>query len=158
MSFGRLAGTALEQNMFLIIMTNPEIIKIGEYEVLASGVLIVPNSQTIEFKFGPLTFRVAFVRERDENGQLTEGHYTTKVIKDEVKDEPKYLLVTIFNQDNVLLSSSSTIPVATYNNKNLLLRFALNSINKSKEDPSADEDKVFYYTWLLDKDINSSND
>ena len=104
---------------------------IGEYEVLSSGSLIVPSSKNIEFIFDNLKFRIVFETEKDDNGNLTQGHFDFNVEKD------------------------SMLQVATLNKRKLYLKFCINSINNTQSNESK-EDKIFYYTWLLEKIIDST--
>lgn len=123
-------------------------IKIGNYEIISSGSLIIPNSEFIEFSFDNLRFKITFETEKDEKGNLTQGHYELNIEKDEVT-ELEYLKITMFNQNNSFFSSTnSMIPVATLKNRKLFLKFCINSINtRDNEDK---EDKIFFYTWFLE--------
>lgn len=130
-------------------------ISIGEYEVLSSGSLIVPLSKNIEFIFDNLKFRIVFEAEKDENGNLTQGHFSLNVEKDESSGSD-FLKITMYNQNNSFFSSSnSMLQVATLNKRKLYLKFCINSINTQGGDESK-EDKIFYYTWLLEKIIDST--
>lgn len=122
---------------------------IGEYEVLSSGSLIVPASRTIEFLFDNLKFRIVFETEKDDNGNYTQGHYSLSVEKDELSGSD-FLKISMYNQNEAFFSSSnSMIQVAILNHRKLSLKFCINSINK--QDDKNIEDKIFYYTWLLEK-------
>ena len=128
-------------------------INIGNYEIISSGALIVPHSENIEFIFDNLIFRIVFECEKDDDGNLTNGHYMLNVDKDEItKDE--FLKITMFNQSKSFFSSANTmVHVATLKNRKLFLKFCINSINiQDKEDK---EDKIFFYTWFLEKDVVS---
>ncbi len=129
-------------------------IYIGEYEVLSSGSLIVPLSKDIEFIFDNLKFRVVFEMEKDDNGNLTQGHYSLNIEKDE-NSGLDFLKITMYNQNNSFFSSSnSMLQVATLNKRKLYFKFCINSINKQNDEGK--EDKIFYYTWLLEKIIDST--
>lgn len=135
-------------------MENTEIlisqkIFIGEYEVLSSGSLIVPLSKNIEFIFDNLKFRIVFETEKDDSGNLTQGHFTINVEKDE-ESGLDFLKITMYNQNKSFFSSSNSMSqVATLNQRKLYLKFCINSINtQSNKDK---EDKIFYYTWFLEK-------
>lgn len=124
-------------------------ILIGEYEVLSSGSLIVPSSKVIEFIFDNLNFRVVFETEKDEDGNLTQGHYTLN-IEQETDSSAKFLKISMYNQNKVFFSSSnSMIQVATLNHRKLYLKFCINSINMQEHEDK--EEKIFYYTWFLEK-------
>lgn len=128
-------------------------INVGNYEVISSGAVIVPNTDFLEFLFDNLRFKIIFETEKDDNGNLTQGHYTLSVEKDEVT-QSEFLKITMFNQNKSFFSSSNTmIPVATLKNRKLLLKFCVNSINtQDKEDK---EDKIFFYTWFLEKIVDN---
>lgn len=128
-------------------------INVGNYEVISSGAVIVPNTEFLEFLFDNLRFKIIFETEKDNNGNLTQGHYTLSVEKDEVT-QSEFLKITMFNQNKSFFSSSNTmIPVATLKNRKLLLKFCINSINtQDKEDK---EDKIFFYTWFLEKIVDN---
>lgn len=128
-------------------------INVGNYEVISSGAVIVPNTESLEFLFDNLRFKIIFETEKDDNGNLTQGHYTLSVEKDEVT-KSEFLKIKMLNQNKSFFSSSNTmIPVATLKNRKLLLKFCINSINtQDKEDK---EDKIFFYTWFLEKVIDN---
>lgn len=127
---------------------------IGEYEVLSSGSLIVPLSKSIEFIFDNLRFIIVFETETDDNGNLTQGHFSLNVEKDE-HSGLDFLKITMYNQNKSFFSSSnSIIPVATLNKRKLYLKFCINSINTQSDESK--EDKIFYYTWFLEKIIDSA--
>lgn len=128
-------------------------INVGNYEVISSGTVIVPNNEFLEFLFDNLRFKIIFETEKDDNGNLTQGYYTLSVEKDK-ETQSEFLEITMFNQNKSFFSSSNTIiPVATLRNRKLLLKFCINSINtQDKEDK---EDKIFFYTWLLEKIVDN---
>lgn len=128
-------------------------INVGNYEVISSGAVIVPDTEFLEFLFDNLRFKIIFETEKDDNGNQTQGHYTLSVEKDEVT-QSEFLEIRMFNQNNSFFSSTKTmIPVATLKNRKLLLKFCINSINtQGKEDK---EDKIFFYTWFLEKIVDN---
>lgn len=128
-------------------------INVGNYEIISSGSVIVPNAEFVEFLFDNLRFKIVFETEKDNDGNLTQGHYTLSVEKDETT-QSDFLKITMFNQNKSFFSSSNTmIPVATLKNRKLLLKFCINSINtQDKEDK---EDKIFFYTWFLEKTVDN---
>ena len=122
---------------------------IGEYEVLSSGSLIVPLSKNIEFIFDNLRFRIVFETEKDDNGNLTPGHFSLNVEKDGNLGSD-FLKITMYNQNKSFFSSSNTmLQVATLNKRKLYLKFCINSLNTQSDENK--EDKIFYYTWFLEK-------
>ena len=130
-------------------------INIGNYEIISSGALIIPNSEFVEFIFDDLKFKIIFEIEKDDKGNLTQGHYTLSIEEDETT-HISFLKITMFNQNKSFFSSSnSMIPVATLKNRKLLLKFCINSINtQDKEDNEYKEDKIFFYTWFLEKTVD----
>ena len=123
-------------------------INIGNFEIISSGSLIIPNSEYIEFLFDNLKFKIIFETEKDDKGNLTQGHYAVNIEKEETT-QLEYLKITMFNQNNSFFSSSnSMIPVATLKNRKLFLKFCINSINTQENGEK--EDKIFFYTWFLE--------
>lgn len=123
-------------------------INIGNFEIISSGSLIIPNSEFIEFLFDNLKFKIIFETEKDDKGNLTQGHYAVNIEKEETT-QLEYLKITMFNQNNSFFSSSnSMIPVATLKNRKLFLKFCINSINTQENGEK--EDKIFFYTWFLE--------
>ena len=123
-------------------------INIGNFEIISSGSLIIPNSEFIEFLFDNLKFKIIVETEKDDKGNLTQGHYAVNIEKEETT-QLEYLKITMFNQNNSFFSSSnSMIPVATLKNRKLFLKFCINSINTQENGEK--EDKIFFYTWFLE--------
>lgn len=123
-------------------------INIGNFEIISSGSLIIPNSEFIEFLFDNLKFKIIFETEKDDKGNLTQGHYSVNIEKEETT-QLEYLKITMFNQNNSFFSSTnSMIPVATLKNRKLFLKFCINSINTQGNGEK--EDKIFFYTWFLE--------
>lgn len=117
--------------------------------MLSSGSLIVPLSKNIEFIFDNLKFRIVFETEKDDSGNLTQGHFTINVEKDE-ESGLDFLKITMYNQNKSFFSSSNSMfQVATLNQRKLYLKFCINSINTQSDEDK--EDKIFYYTWFLEK-------
>ncbi len=130
-----------------IIKNIKQEILIGNYVVLSSGSIIIHESVDSEFIFSNLRFVVSFDTELDSVGAVGPGRFTSVVELDD--DGNEYLKLTLYNQSDSMFSSySKMIDVATLHDHKLYLKFCVNSINTNG---SAKEDKIFFYTWLLEK-------
>jgi hypothetical protein len=123
-------------------------INVGNYEIISSGSVIIPDNKFVEFLFDGLTFKIVFETEKDKDGNLTRGRFETKVETDETT-QSQFLKIRMLNQNKSYFSSSNQmIPLAEVNGKRLLLKFCIHSIN-TKDD--GNEDKIFFYTWFFEK-------
>lgn len=123
------------------------VISLDRYDIISSGSVIIPPEEKISFSFKDLKFVFDFIEEKDDAGNLTSGHFTMNVVEEE--GHPIYLKISLINQVKSFFSStSSIIPVATLQGKQVFLKFAIVSINQKDEK----EDKVFFYTWYRKKD------
>lgn len=121
------------------------ILTIGQYEVISSGVVIIPSKESLEFTLDNLRFRIVFVLDKDVDGKMTSSRYENNIITEQNgKQFREIKFYNVINSTNA--SSTGMIPMATYKSRYLFLKFAINSINTGKED---EEEKVFTYTWYL---------
>lgn len=129
-------------------MYNEMRINVGNYEIISSGSVIIPDNKFVEFLFDDLKFKIVFETDKDEDGNLTRGRFSTSIEKDETT-QSEFLKITMYNQNKSYFSSSNQmISLAVVNGKKLLLKFCINSIN-TKDD--GNEDKIFFYTWFFEK-------
>ena len=129
-------------------MFNEMRINVGNYEIISSGSVIIPDNKFVEFLFDDLKFKIVFETDKDEDGNLTRGRFGTRIEKDETT-QSEFLKITMYNQNKSYFSSSNQmISLAEVNGKKLLLKFCINSIN-TKDD--GNEDKIFFYTWFFEK-------
>lgn len=125
-----------------------EFIQTNRYEVKYTGSVIVPYNEYIEFGIEDLRFRVIFTAAKDNQGNNVKRHIDLNIKKDD--DSKDYMEINVVNPDkSLLLSSKSALQVATLHGKKLFLKFSITSINTNED--NNEEDKIFYYTWLLEK-------
>jgi hypothetical protein len=129
-------------------MSNEMRINVGDYKIISSGSVIIPNSEFVEFLYDDLKFKIVFKTETDGKGNLTRGRYETS-LEDDPTTQSQFLKITMFNQNKSVFSSTSKmIPLAEIDGRKLMLKFCIHSINP-KDD--GNEDKIFFYTWFLEK-------
>lgn len=118
-------------------------IKIGDYEVISTGSILIPKGEYAEFSFDTLNFRIIFKEEKDDDGNVTAGRYELNVAPNR-----EFLEIILYNQDQTFFSSTpNLINVATLMGRKLCLKFCIHSLN-TKDDY---EDKLFFYTWYWKK-------
>lgn len=123
-------------------MNNDFKISTDRYEILSSGCIIVPSLESLMFEFESLRFKISF---------LTDDSNTPKYVSNVEKDDKGELLsILLYGFENsFLLSSNKEIHVSYINKRPLYLKFSVISINQNGADNS--EDKIFYYTWFIQK-------
>ncbi|KEO85125.1 DUF6864 domain-containing function [Tumebacillus flagellatus] len=119
-------------------------VKVGEYQVLDSGSVMVFENETLEFALddgdGKLTVRCVFEdREDEENGRMVEG---------EAKNDSECNLLFINFNNRYGTGSKKPIEVGIYNERKLLLQYYIAAPKSSY--------KVFTYTWYLGKVVRGS--
>lgn len=116
-----------------------------DYEILESGSIIIPSSQYIEFSFDELRFRILFSTE----DQRVETDNASRMVYEVQSDiVGQYLRITLFNfSASFFATSRNLVNVATLGGKQLFLKFSVLSVNQNGDD----EDKIFFYTWFLEK-------
>lgn len=123
-------------------MNNDVKISTDRYKILSSGCIIVPSLESLMFEFKELRFKISFLAD-DSNSPK----YVSNVEKD---DKGEFLSILLCGFENsFLLSSNKEIHVSYIDNKPLYLKFSVISINRNGADNS--EDKIFYYTWFIQK-------
>lgn len=129
-------------------------ISIGDYDILSSGSVIIPTGVGIDFTFDELHFKIEFTYEKGDNDNFTEKAIKTNVISH--PSAPSYLLIQFVNCiDNFFATTTEPLNVATFKNRQLLLRCSFNSINKQESEGSIKEDILLHYTWSLRKEAQN---
>ena len=112
------------------------------YDIISSGNVVLQMGEYLEFQIMNLRFRIVFAESSDEQ----EGRIQQTVENQGSPDA--YMLITFYNQHKAFFSSVSSLSsVATIDGKHLYLK-AINNVNDNS-------DKIFFYTWYLDKAIAS---
>ena len=94
------------------------------------------------FGIGDLKFQIRFIDNENEQ----DGKIQRTIINEGSNDA--YMQITFYNQRKAFFSSVSNLaPMATLDNKHLYLKFSIQAINNNNEGG----DKIFFYTWYLDK-------
>lgn len=110
-------------------------ISIGEYEVVASGVVITHLDKGIQFHIGSLTFDISFV----SNQELDKP----KIHAEAAPDNPKCLKIQLINyDDNFGKGLVYPTEVGTLGGKNLYLQFSTSTLGDTKT-------RSFEYTWFV---------
>ena len=123
-------------------------LKIGNYEVLSTGSVLIPKDEYAEFSFDTLNFRIIFREEKDDEGKVTNGHYELNI-----PSSGECLEIIMYNQNRAMFSSSPNfIAVATLGGRKLFLKFCIHSINIKDNY----EDKLFFYTWYWEKQLETT--
>lgn len=122
-------------------------------EIIASGSVIIPNDDYVQFELEGLKFRFVFILEqKGEDSSVT----ITKRIEKDNNNNTECLSIIISNVKRALFGSlGHSMQVATIDNKNLSIRFSIVSINRDTKLNS--EDKILFYTWYLAKNPNNIN-
>lgn len=114
----------------------------GNYDIIDSGCVVLQMGEYLEFRIVNLRFRIVFAESSD--GQ--EGRIQQTVENQGSPDA--YMLITFYNQHKAFFSSVSSLSsVATIDGKHLYLKFSIQAINNVNDN----SDKIFFYTWYLDK-------
>ena len=107
---------------------------IGEYEVLASGVVLTHLDKGIQFHIGSLTFDVSF----STNQELDKPKINAKASP----DNPKCLKIELINyDDNFGKGLIFPVEVGTLDKKIIYLKFSTSTLGDT-------ETRSFVYTWL----------
>ncbi len=116
------------------------------YDIISSGNVVLQMGEYLEFQIMNLRFRIVFAESSDEQ----EGRIQQTVENQGSPDA--YMLITFYNQHKAFFSSVSSLSsVATIDGKHLYLKFSIQAINNVNDN----SDKIFFYTWYLDKAIAS---
>lgn len=113
------------------------------FEIIDSGCLIVPYNEFIEYNIHNLKFVVKF--EYKEGAKDTQVF--TKVISSK---DTMYMEISIIGRGRSFFGSpNNMLNVGNFDGKKLFFLFSIQSINVQND--NGIEDKLFYYTWLIEK-------
>lgn len=113
------------------------------YDIISSGSVVLQMGEWLEFEVERLRFRIVFAE--DDSGQ--DGRVERSIVEEGTPNA--HMMITFYNQQNAFFSSvPSLVSMATVKGKGLYLKFSVQSINNTDKD----SDKIFFYTWYLDKD------
>lgn len=112
------------------------------YDIVDSGSVVLHKGEALIFDIVNLKFQIRFIENKDEQ----DGKIQRTIINEGTKDA--YMQITFYNQHKAFFSSvSSLASMATLDNRHLYLKFSIQAINNNEEG----SDKIFFYTWYLDK-------
>ena len=112
------------------------------YDIIDSGSVVLQMGEYLEFEISDLKFQIRFIDDKNEQ----DGKIQKEIINQDTQEA--YMRITFYNQQKAFFSSVSTLAsMATLGDKRLYLKFSIQAINNN-EDGS---DKIFFYTWYLDK-------
>ncbi len=115
------------------------------YDIINTGCAIVQMGEYLEFEINGLKIRIVFIDDDAE-----EDNRIQTVIENE-GTRNAFLKITFFNQYKAIFSSVSKLSsMAIINNKHLYLKFSIQAINNRE----GSSDKIFFYTWYLDKEAS----
>lgn len=121
----------------------------GNYDIIDSGCVVLQMGEYLDFQVADLKFRVEFIDEPVIEGATREGRISTGVVNPSSADA--YYRIALYNQDMAFFSSSSNfLDVATLEGKSLKLKFSVQAINNRV----GSSDKIFFYTWYLEKEAS----
>ena len=117
-------------------------------DVIASGSVIVPNGNYLFFELpDDLNFKIVFV---DKPEDPSDKSYHIEEV-----DGGSVLQITFYNVMNSYFGSPKQIvKLALLKGRLLSLGFSLLSINNVEKK----EDRIFFYTWYLSKEIHEEGD
>lgn len=132
------------------------LVRTGNCEVIASGNVIVPNGDYVEFLIRNLRFRLSF--QIDPN----ETHSYVNIRRVPPEGSTEYMELLAFNFDGSIIKTVTTpIHVAYLDGRKLSLRMSVSSIRKQQDNNNSGylmEDKLVIYSWCLDFPENQSGD
>lgn len=118
-----------------------------QYEIILTGSVIVPANDFIQFNIENLSFRFQFT-PNDQPNPETGG---IESIEETDEHGSRIMSIILSNMDGSFFTTSeSYLNMGRINDRELKLRFSLQSINERKDG----EDKLFFYTWYLAKPKN----
>lgn len=133
------------------------LVRTGNCEVIASGNVIVPNGDYVEFLIRNLRFRLSFQMAPEENRS-----YVKAVVVNPENSTESYMELLAFNfTDSIFNTINSPIRVAYVDGRPLSLRMSVSSVCKRSDNSNPGneiEDKLVIYSWCLDFPENQSGD
>lgn len=119
------------------------------HEVIASGSVIVPHGEYVEFIIRNLVFRLSFITAEEKKGTVRWSVQNNEI------ENSSYMSVECVNFDNSFNRTiSGRIQLAQIEGKPLLLQFSVSSINKRSKQEDKEktiEDKIVWYSWYLER-------
>ena len=116
-----------------------------KYDVIDSGSVIIPNGEYAQFMIESLVFRVSFLYSDDSSQRLD-------VDMEKNDDGTDIMHIKAYNfHDAFFTTPSKMLAVANNNGRQLYLNFSVTSVNSNE----SQDDKLFFYTWLLEKQVTT---
>ncbi len=113
-------------------------IKIGDYEILNTGTVIVNTGEPIDFTLGGggiTVLRINLVDKKESGFKFAERFNETGV------------QINLINGNHTMgTGNGSPLDIGIYNNRKLFFNFRVYSLEKSGN--------MFHYTFLLGKEVN----
>lgn len=133
------------------------IVRTGTSEIIASGNVIVPNGDYVEFLIKNLRFRLLFQEDPD-----VSRSYVKAVVINPESSIDSYMELLAFNFTNSIFNTlNSPIRVAYIDGRQLSLRLSVSSVCKRSDENNPEkkiEDKLVVYSWCLDFPEKQSGD
>ena len=119
-----------------------EILKSTEkYDVVESGSVIIPSGEYAQFKIESLVFRISFPCSNNPQQRM-------EFDMEKDSNGVDIMHVKAYNfQNSFFTTPSKMLALANDQGRQLYLNFSVTSVN-SRE---GHEDKLFFYTWYLEK-------
>ena len=121
-------------------------ISTGNYEIISTGSVVLQMGEYLEFHIENLKFRIEFIDEPIVEGIARGGRISMGV--ENAGTDNAYFRIVLYNQDSAFFSSTHDfVNPATIGGRQLRLKFSVQPINNR----NGSSDKIFFYTWYLDK-------
>lgn len=118
-------------------------IKTTNYNILASGSIIVPNNETLNISFEGLNFCFVFIKEQLEE---KKGRYDVRIIKNDKQED--VLEITLHDMNTSFFGTpNKMLQVGHYQGLNLYLQFSI--VGLKDQDEYAQQ--LLFYTFYQDK-------
>lgn len=119
------------------------------HDIISSGSVVLHMGEYLEFQIESLKFRIEFIDEPIVEGITREGRISMGV--ENAGTDNAYFRIELYNQDSAFFSSTPDfVNPATIAGRQLRLKFSVQSINNR----NGSSDKIFFYTWYLDKETS----
>lgn len=117
-------------------------IETSHYDILSSGVVIIPPSENLIFHIENLKIVVSFVKSSDD-GRMNDFSINLRN-----EGDGQYLSLEFTNVRDMTFGSlqQPMIEIGTLGGRNLFLSFSVVTMNTGVE-----KSQIFHYTWLLKK-------
>ena len=112
------------------------------YDIIDSGSVVLHRGECLICEIEDLKFQIRFIDDED----VPNGKIQKEIINSGLQEA--FMRITFYNQHKAFFSSVSTlVSMATLWDKHLYLKFSIQAINNNDDG----SDKIFFYTWYLDK-------